>query len=179
MGVDPPASRNLGWCVFDVTAAPRLEQSGIYRLQHSGDARLRDIKGLLSSVFRDFEGISTLVLEKSIVGDFGKVTIEIAEGAGVMKLFALESGIEIVEVSPTDVRRMLLGEPFGTKGMINSLVKDRFFRFSSVKSLGGPTWEHRADAIGLVVTHLLLGRISVPTTHSVDLEPPGTTSDDR
>jgi crossover junction endodeoxyribonuclease RuvC len=124
VGVDP-GSVVTGFGVISVkNSSLRCMEYGIIRTQKDDpvEKRLTDIYLSLQSVFIKWEP-QLISIEKVFLGKNIQSALKLGQARGVILLSACQSGAEIVEYSPTTVKKTIVGNGRASKDQVEFMVK--------------------------------------------------------
>lgn len=127
LGVDPGYGRcgfgvieevNREWCVIThgVITTPK---------EHALQDRIKEIADDLRAIINQYNPVG-LVLEELFFAKSTTTALKVAEVRGVVKLIAAESGLNLVEVKPNEVKLAITGYGKADKKQVQEMVKTIF-----------------------------------------------------
>ncbi len=154
LGVDP-GTAVTGYGVVDaVPGRPgRLVECGVLRTSAKAPLanRLHTVhEGLLEIVTRHRPDIMSV--EGVFYGSNARTTVVLGHARGVVLLVAAQTGIEVVEYSPAQIKKAVVGRGAALKPQVGYMVA----RLLKLKD--APTPADAADGVAVALTHLLVSR---------------------
>jgi crossover junction endodeoxyribonuclease RuvC len=147
-GIDP-GSRITGYGVVeDAGGGMRLLGFGQVKAGSSGSRaeKLKKIYDGLSSAIESWQP-DVIVVESLYAGRNVQSALEASHARGVALLAAAESGAQVCEYSPSEIKRAVVGNGSATKGQVQFMV-DRLLRPKDKPKAD------EADALAVAVCHL-------------------------
>lgn len=143
LGIDPGVA-NTGWAVVNdgILVDSGVIVTGIRDKQ--GD-RLVKIKNDVQGVIRKYS-IKLVGLESLYFARNAKSALKVAEAIGVMKITAAEAGVELVEMTPLQVKMAIVGYGRAEKRQVAEMVKIML----GGQEIGGPS--HVGDAVAVALS---------------------------
>lgn len=152
LGIDPGSGR-LGWGVIEVVNGKPLlihydcimttpNAPETQKLKHIYEElvhRLKEIKP-------DLLAIETLFFTRNVTSAFS-----VGQARGVVLLAAAQANIEIVEIAPLRLKKVLLGNGTAKKKDIQSFIR-HYFDIDEKKKLG----DDAADAVAIALSQFIL-----------------------
>jgi len=121
LGIDPGTSR-LGWAIVEKKKEERIIAFDCFFSQSKDLAsKLKEIDDFLEEVFRKYKP-NLLALEKVFYGRNQKTVIQIAKLLGIVILKAKKKNLEIIEISPNEVKKAITGWGFSQKREIKNAL---------------------------------------------------------
>jgi crossover junction endodeoxyribonuclease RuvC len=150
-GIDPSSYRNCGWAVVGLEDDKPVLLAKYTQIFEGGPEDL----GRFDLVYEEFQSIvdahgpTVLALERSMGGGMKFVRNNLSETVGVVKLCCYRNNVEVVEISPAHMKKVIAGHGRAKKKHIKANVKAAF-------GLGrGAGSEHELDAAGMALCHLI------------------------
>jgi len=121
LGIDPGTSR-LGWAIVEKKKEERIIAFDCF-FSRSKDlaSKLKEIDDFLEEVFRKYKP-NLLALEKVFYGRNQKTVIQIAKLLGIVILKAKKKNLEIIEISPNEVKKAITGWSLSQKREIKNAL---------------------------------------------------------
>ena len=148
-GIDPGSSRTGYGCVDTDGHRHRLVLCGAIRSMESGafPARLATIYRELSSILRDCQP-QCVAIENLFHANNVRSALKLGHARGVAMLAAVEAGVEVVEYTPAEIKRAVVGYGRAEKTQVQQMIKlllglDR-----------APEPHDAADALAVAICHL-------------------------
>lgn len=154
LGVDPGISVT-GYGVVE-TAPPglgRLVECGVIRTRTSDSLadRLRQIHDGLTEVVERLAP-TVLAVEGVFYGTNVRTTVVLGHARGVILLAGARQGLEVLEYSPAQIKKAVVGRGAAVKPQVGYMVA------RLLKLRTAPTPADAADGVAVALTHLLVGR---------------------
>ena len=108
--------------------------------------RLRDIYNDITEIIRRFKPDS-MSIEKLYFNTNTTTAIDVAQARGVIMLAAVNSGVEVFEYTPLQVKQSITGYGRAEKRQVMEMIKS----FLGLKSVPKP--DDTADALALAICH--------------------------
>jgi crossover junction endodeoxyribonuclease RuvC len=162
-GIDPGSERTGYGCVESDGRRHRLVTCGAIVTSHAGDfaARLAAIHDALVAQLRECQP-SAVAVESLFHAVNVRSALKLGHARGVAMLAAVTAGVPIVEYSPSEVKRAVVGYGRAEKAQVQQMIKlllglDR-----------APSPHDAADALAVALCHVhrLPGRAAVPPARS-------------
>jgi crossover junction endodeoxyribonuclease RuvC len=157
LGIDP-GTVATGWGVIEVTTAPnggagshRRVASGVIRAKGTVPARLVCIFAAVRDIVAEHRP-EALSLEKAFVSDNVQSAFRLGEARGSILVAAAESGVEVYEYSPAEVKMAVVGYGRALKEQVQAMV-------TRLLSLPSPPAADEADALACALCHLQAHRL--------------------
>ncbi len=148
LGVDP-GTRVAGYGLVElVDKRPRAVAYGVLRAKRGASLpdRLKEIYEGLSGVLREHRP-DVVALEGAFYGKSAKVAIRMGEARGIILLSAAEFGVPVVEYSPAEAKKSIVGQGRAAKIQVQKMVKVLL----SLDETPEPA--DAADALALAICH--------------------------
>lgn len=150
LGIDP-GLENTGWGVIETRkqkAESRMVQTGVIKTKKSqrSQERLKYIYEEIKRIIKKY-GVEEMAMESLYFAKNAKSALKVAEAIGVVKVAAAETGVEVFEYSPLQIKMALVGYGRAEKGQVEEMVK----RSLNLKETIRPS--HAADALAAALTH--------------------------
>lgn len=164
LGLDPPASRDLGWalCHYDHDARwLSYVDSGGFDIDGTKDeaARCLNLRNFLQSLHNQHDPIILYCIERAIGRGFDVARELLGENTGIIKLTAYENGSKVVSINTNHMFKVL---DIPTKKKVDrqekkvltcKKVKDMFpEQLEDRKPSKSGKFTHEADALGFIVS---------------------------
>lgn len=152
LGVDPGLSR-CGLAVVDGDVhRAEIVRAGVVRTP-PGDPVSRRLAALYEDVARLIEDTSpdTVAVERVFFNANVRTAMGVGQAAGVVLLAAAQSGLDVTEYTPTQVKASVAGRGDADKEQVGYMVR-AIFRLADV-----PQPADVADALALALCHLRQG----------------------
>jgi crossover junction endodeoxyribonuclease RuvC len=151
LGIDP-GTATLGYGVVTGGAGlpVRLVECGVVRTRSTEPLHLRLIAifdGVTALVQRHAPG--TVAIEGLFHGRNARSALVLGHARGVVLLAAAQAGVDVVEISPAEVKRAVTGTGRATKQQVAEMVM-RLLRLVSL-----PKPADAADGVAIALTQLL------------------------
>ncbi|MDR0349980.1 MAG: crossover junction endodeoxyribonuclease RuvC [Coriobacteriales bacterium] len=154
LGVDPGLA-NTGWGVIEQRGAKRraLAYGCITTEAHVAiAARLKQIHDGIAAVIERYRP-AELGIEVVYFGSNAKSALATGQARGAALVAAAQSGLEVGEYSPTQIKQVTVGEGHAEKQQVQYMVK-------ALLALDHePTPDHAADALAVALCHAQLRRL--------------------
>jgi crossover junction endodeoxyribonuclease RuvC len=155
LGIDPGSQRTGYGCVDSDGRRPRLVLCGTIRAggTNAFPTRLATIFRELSAVVRDCQP-ECVAIENLFHASNVRSALKLGHARGVAMLAAVEAGVTVVEYTPAEVKRAIVGYGRAEKPQVQRMIK---------LLLGlerAPAPHDAADALAVAICHLHAGRIT-------------------
>jgi len=150
IGLDPSSTKNAGWAVVELEGGKlSLLKKFTQKIQRDKEdiGRLKDLYDQTQELIDEFKPKS-LVVERSMGGGLQFVRNNLSETVGVVKLCCYINEVEVWEVSPAHIKKVIAGHGRAKKQHIKANVVATF----GLKKAGP---EHECDAAAFVVCQLV------------------------
>lgn len=156
IGIDPGLA-NAGWGILDVNGN-RLTYVAHGSITTSSGLpspiRLKEIYGKLSEIIKEYEpaesAMETLYFAKNV-----KTALPVAEARGVLSLGLVNSGLQVSEYTPLQIKQAVVGNGRADKNQVQQMVK-LLLGLSSI-----PKPDHAADALAAAICHVHMRSVHV------------------
>lgn len=148
LGIDP-GTRVCGYGVIESGGSqPRALDYGVVRGRgRSVAARLQVIYDGLVEVIERCEP-DVAALETAFFGKNARSALKIGEGRGVALVAAASRGLEVVEYTPAEIKKAVVGSGQADKSQVQHMVR----MLLDLSELPSP--EDAADALAIAICHL-------------------------
>ena len=151
--IDPPAGRNLGYCVSKVGKGKyfKIINYGTKIIINNGPEGLYEIYQWLEKFVTKYK-INIVVVEDSIGGGMQFLRKKLNEYVGIIKLVAVKNKIEIVEISPKQYKlAVALKGNANKKEVQDAVIKYLKNKDKECEVIQGDS--HEFDAIALAIAY--------------------------
>jgi crossover junction endodeoxyribonuclease RuvC len=152
-GIDPGSNRTGYGCVDSDGRRHRLVTCGAIRAEDAGSFpnRLAAIHRGLTALIRDCQP-ECVAIENVFHATNVRSALRLGHARGVAMLAAVEAGIPLVEYTPAEIKRAVVGYGRAEKPQVGQMVK----LLLGLQSL--PTPHDAADALAVAICHLHAGQ---------------------
>jgi len=150
VGLDPASYRNNGWAILglkDGVLELRKKYTQKMTRPQEDIGRLKDIYDETQAIIKEFSP-DAMVVERSMGGGLQFVRNNLSEAVGVVKLVCFMNSVEVYEVSPAHVKKIIAGHGRAKKKHIKANVVATF-------ALAKAGAEHECDAAAFGLCHLV------------------------
>lgn len=150
-GIDPSSYRNCGWAVVKLENNSPVLLAKYTQVFEGGP----DDLGRYDLIYNEFQTIVdahapvALALERSMGGGMKFVRNNLSETAGVVKLCCVRNKVEVHEISPAHMKKIIAGHGRAKKKHIKGNVKAAFGLGARAGS------EHELDAAAMALCHII------------------------
>ncbi len=146
MGIDPGTLR-LGWAVLEVQGSQIKRRASGVLLPPARWERPRRLGVLLQGLtaLLDEHQPSVVAVETAFVRRDPRAALALGEARGLPIALAAARGIEVVEVSPSEVKQRVVGSGRASKGQVQAMVR---IQLALQSGLG----EDESDALAVALT---------------------------
>lgn len=151
LGIDPGLT-TTGFGIVDASG-PSMVTLGVIRTDKDSPlgARLAELYADLSSIVDEFEP-TAVAIERVFVNKNLQTAMSVARASGVAILVAAQAGLEVAEITPTQVKSAVCGNGAADKAQVQKMVARRL-------NLDGiPKPADAADALAVALSFIQTSR---------------------
>jgi crossover junction endodeoxyribonuclease RuvC len=158
-GIDPGADRTGYGCVETDGSRHRIVTCGAITAPASASFpdKLLQIHQRLSVLLRECEPAS-VAIENLFFAVNVRSALKLGHARGVAMLAAIEAGVAVVEYTPAEIKRAVVGYGRAEKGQVQQMVK----LILGLPAI--PTPHDAADALAVAICHANSARVHIPAT---------------
>jgi len=154
-GIDPASSKNMGYCLAQITNTSfKIRTVDTKVIEYTQNIYM-ETHYFIKKLIQDNK-IDKIVLERSMGFGLSFVRNQLSELVGIVKMVAAQNGIEVIELSPTEVKKTVTGSGKADKKIMRREISLLFGDFD-IEQLS----EHAIDAISTAYTYFIKKNIKV------------------
>ncbi len=149
LGIDP-GTTSVGYALLDAKNPPRMIEAGLFNiLAKSGGLRLKELHEEFSRVIRKKRPVA-VAIERLFFTKNAKTALAVAEARGVILLTAALEGLNVLEYTPLEVKKVVTGDGHADKMQVKKMVG-----LLLPEAKGLEARDDVFDALAIALTHYL------------------------
>lgn len=151
LGIDPGLT-TTGFGIVD-QSGPAMVSVGVIRTDKAAPLgfRLKELQTDLSAIFEEFQP-AVVAIERVFVNKNLHTAMSVARASGVAILVAAQFGLDVTEITPTQVKSAVCGNGAADKAQVQRMVTKR------LGLPGVPQPADAADALAVALSYLQTSR---------------------
>jgi crossover junction endodeoxyribonuclease RuvC len=152
MGLDPASTRNMGMAIME------FNKSGKMKIIHTETVKFPDcscdgerLNICYDTIAKNIDKykVNKICMERSM--GMGKIFVRnnLIEMAAAIKMSAFDKSIELAEISPSHLKKVVTGNGRATKSILQKQIKEYFAK--QLSNDDTKRSEHEYDAVGLIM----------------------------
>ncbi len=123
LGVDPGVKK-IGWAIGEEKRDFKLIDFDCLQI-NSPEKNFLVLFDFFEKIIKKYKP-NSLVIEKIIFSKNKKTAIQIAKAIGVIELLAQKYNLDIIEIAPKELKKMIVGDGSASKEQIKKILKISF-----------------------------------------------------